>query len=340
MSLVTRLLFCFFALTVALVLPSTAHAVTHTVLPDECLYSISQSYNVTVDSLVEANRIEDNLIFPGQELNIPEGNPGNGENIGQASPANADSPTDTGNQTGTESPAGGQSGGGGTTGGDQTNSLPDTSVDQTGSSAGTGNPAGAGDTPNNAGPAYIVQPGDSLYRIAQKYGLLYQEIMSANNLKSTDIYPGMPLFIPGSGGDTLARQPTLLVNRGLNFIRPSPDEVDLLARLITAEADGEPYEGKVAVGAVVLNRIDSPSFPKSIKDVIYQTGNGFFQFQPVENGWINKPASEEAKLAAREALGGSDPTNGALYFFATKSNSTWLRERPVSKMIGNTIFSH
>lgn len=335
MSLVTRLLFCFSVLAVALTLPSTALAATHTVLPDECLYSISNSYGITVDSLVEANGIKDSLIFPGQELNIPEKDPGTGENTAQASPVNAESPIDAGSQTGTESPAGGQPGDGGNTdGAGQTSSPTDASPTD------TGNPAGAGDLPNNAGPAYIVQPGDNLYRIALKYDLSYQEIMSANNLKDTDIYPGMPLFIPGSGGGIPARQPGLLANRGLNFTRPSPDEVDLLARLITAEADGEPYEGKVAVGAVVLNRIDSPSFPKSIKDVIYQTGNGVFQFEPVENGWINKPASEEAKLAAREALGGSDPTNGALYFFATKAKSTWLWERPVSKMIGNTIFSY
>jgi LysM repeat protein len=320
MSLVTRLLFCFFVITVALVFPSTALAATHTVLPGECLYSISQSYGVTVNSLVEANGIEDNLIFPGQELNIPEGDSGNGENTGQANAA--DSPTDAGSQIGTESPAGGQPGDG-------------TTADSAGQ---TGDPPD--DSPVAPGSVYFIQPGDNLYQIAQKFDLSYQVIMSANNLKSTDIYPGMPLFIPGSGGSSPARQPAPLANRGLNFIRPSPDEVDLLARLITAEADSEPYEGKVAVGAVVLNRVISPGFPKSIKDVIYQTGNGVFQFQPVENGWINKPASEEAKLAAREALGGADPSNGALYFFATKSKSMWLRERPVSKMIGNTIFSH
>ncbi len=320
MSLGTRLLFCFFALTVALALPSMAHAATHTVLPDECLYSISQSYGVTVDSLIEANGIEDNLIFPGQELNIPEGDSGNVENTGQAYAA--DNPTDAGSQTGTERPGDGQPSDGATTdGAGQTGDPPD-------------------ESPVASGSVYFIQPGDNLYQIALKYDLSYQEIMSANNMKNTDIYSGMPLFIPGSGGGIPAQQPAPLANRGLNFIRPSPDEVDLLARLITAEADSEPYEGKVAVGAVVLNRVITPGFPKSIKDVIYQTGNGVFQFQPVENGWINKPASEEAKLAAREALGGSDPSNGSLYFFATKSESTWLRERPVSKMIGNTIFSH
>ncbi len=319
MSSVTRVLFCFFVITMALAFPSMAYSATHTVLPDECLYSISLSYGVTVDSLIEANKIEDNLIFPGQELNIPENDTGSIENTGQSY---ADSPTDAGGQTGAASPADGQPSEGATTdGAGQTSGLPDAS-------------------PVDSGSVYFIQPGDNLYQIAQKYGLSYQEIMSANNMKNTDIYPGMPLFIPGTVTGAPARQPTFQVNRGLSFIRPSLDEVDLLARLITAEADSEPYEGKVGVGAVVLNRVFTPGFPKSIKDVIYQTGNGVCQFQPVENGWINRSASEEARLAAREALEGSDPTNGALYFFATKSKSTWLWERPVSKLIGNTIFSY
>lgn len=268
MFLATRLFSCFLLLAVSLFLPVTAHAATHTVLPDDSLYAISQRYGVTVASLVEANGVKDHLIFPGQQLNIPAG------------------------------------------------------------------------SPLKAGSVYIVQLGDSLFQIAQKYDLSYQEIMSANNLKSTDIYPGTALYVPGAGGDEPAPQPGLPVSRSLNFIRPSPDDVDLLARLITAEADSEPYAGKVGVGAVVLNRVTSPGFPKSIKDVIYQTGSGIYQFEPVENGWINRPASEEAKLAAREALGGVDPTNGATYFFATKSKSAWLWGRPVSTQIGNTIFSY
>ncbi|NLI11243.1 MAG: LysM peptidoglycan-binding domain-containing protein [Peptococcaceae bacterium] len=322
MSWATRLLFCFFVLAAAIALPCAAQAATHTVLPDECLYSISQSYGISVESLVEANQIEDNLIFPGQELNIPEEAASASENPGETSPAGADSPTDTGSPAGADSQTDSQPGDGGNTG----------DAGPTGSTPDTG--------PTASNPVYIVQPGDTLYQIALKRGLLYQEIMSANGLKDTNIYPGMPLYIPGSGGDTPVRQPVQQVNRGLGFIRPSPDEVDLLARLITAEADSEPYEGKVAVGAVVLNRVNSPGFPKSIKDVINQNGNGVYQFQPVENGWINRPASEDAKLAAREALGGTDPTNGALYFYANQSKSVWLRERPVSKTIGNTIFAY
>lgn len=202
-------------------------------------------------------------------------------------------------------------------------------------------PASGGNPANAAGTSYTVQPGESLWLIAQKHGVSYQEIMVANQLGSTVIYPGMVLYLPGSSSNTgTALQAAPQVSRGGIFERPSPEDVDLLARLITAEADGEPYEGKVGVGAVVLNRVATPGFPKTIRDVIYQQGNGFYQFEPVQNGWINRPASSDSVKAAKEALGGADPTNGAVYFFANYSKSQWLHSRPVSKTIGNVIFSY
>lgn len=202
-------------------------------------------------------------------------------------------------------------------------------------------PASGGNPANAAGTSYTVQPGESLWLIAQKHGVSYQEIMAANQLGSTVINPGMVLYLPGSSSNTgTALQAAPQVSRGGIFERPSPEDVDLLARLITAEADGEPYEGKVGVGAVVLNRVATPGFPKTIRDVIYQQGNGFYQFQPVQNGWINRPATSDSVKAAKEALGGADPTNGAVYFFANYSKSQWLHSRPVSKTIGNVIFSY
>jgi LysM repeat protein len=198
-----------------------------------------------------------------------------------------------------------------------------------------GNPANAGGRP------YTVQPGDTLYLIAQKHGTSYQKIVTDNSLVSTVIYPGMVLYLSDSHSKTnTALQAVPQVSRGGIFQRPAPDDVDLLARLITAEADGEPYEGKVGVAAVVLNRVTTPGFPKTIHDVIYQQGNGIYQFTPVQNGWINRPASSDSIKAAKEAIGGADPTNGAIYFFANYSKSLWLKSRPVSKTIGNTIFSY
>jgi len=88
------------------------------------------------------------------------------------------------------------------------------------------------------------------------------------------------------------------------------EEIELLARLVSAEAKGEPYAGQVAVAAVVLNRVEHDHFADSIRDVIYDKG----QFQPVRNGAINRKPTDSAVHAAKAALAGSDPTKGALYF--------------------------
>jgi spore germination cell wall hydrolase CwlJ-like protein len=87
------------------------------------------------------------------------------------------------------------------------------------------------------------------------------------------------------------------------------DDVELLARMIEAEAGGEPMQGKIAVGAVILNRVNNPRFPKTVKDVIFQKG----QFGPAARLSRIK-ASTASYEAAKRALNGEDPTNGALFF--------------------------
>lgn len=91
-------------------------------------------------------------------------------------------------------------------------------------------------------------------------------------------------------------------------------QVDLLARLISAEARGEPYSGQVAVGAVVLNRIRHPSFPNTLSGVIYQSG----AFTCITDGQFNEPVAESAYRAARDALNGVDPSGGAIYYFTPR----------------------
>ncbi|WP_312353129.1 cell wall hydrolase [Aminipila sp.] len=118
------------------------------------------------------------------------------------------------------------------------------------------------------------------------------------------------------------------------------NDLELLARLITAEAQGEPYEAKVAVGAVVLNRVESGLWASTINDVIYQKTNGYYQFTPVENGWINKPAQQESIKAAQEAMNGSDPTNGAQFYYDDKTTNTWILSKPVSVQIGHMIYAY
>lgn len=120
---------------------------------------------------------------------------------------------------------------------------------------------------------------------------------------------------------------------------PSGDDmVKLLARLINGEARGEPYEGQVAVGAVIMNRVKSPKFPNTIAGVIYQKG----QFSCVTDGQFNVAIEENSTVykAAQDAMNGSDPTNGALYFYnPSKTKSQWLFSLPVVATIGEHKFS-
>ncbi len=112
-------------------------------------------------------------------------------------------------------------------------------------------------------------------------------------------------------------------------------DVYLLARIISAEARGEPYAGQVAVGAVVLNRVRHPSFPDTISGVIYQTD----AFTAVSDGQFNKPIAESAYRAAQDALNGSDPSGGALYYFnPATATSAWIWSRPLLVTIGNHRF--
>ncbi len=112
-------------------------------------------------------------------------------------------------------------------------------------------------------------------------------------------------------------------------------EYHLLARIISAEARGEPYIGQVAVGAVVLNRVEHPSFPDSVSGVVYQPG----AFTAITDGQINEAITESAYRAAREALNGNDPTGGAIYYYnPSKTSNRWIRSRPVITQIGEHLF--
>lgn len=114
-------------------------------------------------------------------------------------------------------------------------------------------------------------------------------------------------------------------------------DIQLMARAINGEARGEPYEGQVAVGAVILNRVKSSQFPNTISGVIYQSG----AFTAVADGQINAPISEGSTVykAAQDAMNGWDPTGGCIYYFnpATATNK-WIWSRPLVKTIGKHRF--
>jgi len=113
-------------------------------------------------------------------------------------------------------------------------------------------------------------------------------------------------------------------------------DANLLARCVNGEARGEPFEGQVAVAAVIINRMSDPAYPKTIADIIYQPQ----AFSSVDDGQINLPPSASALRAAEEAINGSDPSGGAEFFFnPAKTSNRYIRSRPTIKQIGNHIFT-
>ena len=115
----------------------------------------------------------------------------------------------------------------------------------------------------------------------------------------------------------------------------SANEVALLARIISAESRGEPYAGQVAVGAVILNRVAHPSFPNTLAGVIYQPG----AFSCLDDGGVNAAVADSAYRAARDAINGSDPSGGALYYYnPAKATSQWIFSRPIITVIGQHRF--
>ena len=137
-----------------------------------------------------------------------------------------------------------------------------------------------------------------------------------------------------AGNSTLAALGISVSSSGSTSTHSSGD-VALLAKVISAEARGEPYAGQVAVGAVILNRIDHPSFPSSSAGVVYEPG----AFSCMNDGQINQPIADSAYRAARDAMNGSDPTGGAIYYFnPATATSAWIWSRPLITIIGKHRF--
>lgn len=114
-------------------------------------------------------------------------------------------------------------------------------------------------------------------------------------------------------------------------------DTELLARVIRAEAEAEPYTGQVAVGAVILNRVQDPDFPNTLAGVIYEPR----AFESVSNGMVNRPPTESARKAANAALSGWDPSGGALFFFnpAKVGANSYVWTRKIIQRIGKHIFA-
>lgn len=162
---------------------------------------------------------------------------------------------------------------------------------------------------------------DGIYGTKTKNAVI--SFQKKNNLKADGIAGKATLAAMGISSGSYSNNGT------------SNNDYNLLARLISAEARGEPYVGQVAVGAVVLNRVSHSSFPNSISGVIYQSG----AFTCLYDGQFNKAVSDSAYKAARDALNGWDPSGGAIYYYNPKTaTSKWIFSRPVITTIGQHRF--
>ena len=186
-------------------------------------------------------------------------------------------------------------------------------------------------------PAFAqeVKQGDTMNKIATQNNMSLSELAKLNpSIKDLNkIYVGQNIITNQNNTTQASTNTSTTSNTSSNV---SAYEKDLLARLVRAEAESEPYSGKVAVAVVVLNRVDSSSFPNSISAVINQAG----QFSPVSNGEINKPADSESIRAVNEALTTKRSLGaGSLFFYNPKTaTSRWLDSRPTTLVIGNHTF--
>lgn len=178
---------------------------------------------------------------------------------------------------------------------------------------------------------HVVERGDTLHRLANRYGSTVNAIMEANNLNSSLIRIGQTLTIPGEEATAPAPAPT-----NSQRMTVTDKEMDLLARAVYSEARGEPFDGQVAVAAVIINRVQHADFPGSINDVIFEP----WAFTAVNDGQFWLTPNQTAYDAAKEALAGSDPSNGAVFYYnPVTATNQWIRTRPIITQIGRHVFA-
>jgi len=175
---------------------------------------------------------------------------------------------------------------------------------------------------------YKVKKGESLNKVATKYDIPVSNLKKANNKTGNSIVPGEKLNIPGE-------KPYKKSDTVISYSR---GDVDLLSRLIEAEASGESQQAKIAIGAVVVNRVQSGDWASTIKGVINQRFGKYYQFTPVKNGMIVNKPSASSKRAAWTALYGSDPSNNAIFYFDQSSKNQWLWSKKRTAKADHMIF--
>jgi len=190
--------------------------------------------------------------------------------------------------------------------------------------------------PVNGTVEIVVQHGETLWDLAISHHTTVEEIVKLNRVKNPDnIGEGESLLVPIVTKTASRGEDSQALSRSLGHLVSKAD-VEILSRVIHGEARGENFEGQVAVGAVVLNRLKDPRFPKTIRDVVYQEG----AFTAVDDKQIQLDPNDQSYKAAEAALAGQDPTNGALFYFNPRiATDHWIKSRAVIKRIGNHTFS-
>lgn len=180
-----------------------------------------------------------------------------------------------------------------------------------------------------AAHVYSVKSGDSLAKIAKKYKIKLADLKKANWRTGDSIVAGEKLLIPGM-------KPTKKSDKILSC---SAYEVDLLARLVEAEAGGETYQAKIAVAATVINRVQSGEWAPTIAGVINQKFDEYYQFTPVKNGMIRNTPSAKSVKAAWIALFGSDPSNNAIFYYDQSCKNEWLLAKQKTARLDHLTFA-
>jgi len=184
-----------------------------------------------------------------------------------------------------------------------------------------------------ASETYTVKSGDTLNKIAGSHKMTLNQLTAKNPQIANPnlIYVGQAVNIGTVVTTATTPTATTTTSNGL-----SASDKDLMARLVRAEAQGEPYAGKVAVATVILNRVASPDFPNTVSAVINQSG----QFEPVSNGTIKQAADTDSIRATNEAIANRGQGAGSLFFYNPKTSSnTWITHRPVTIVIANHTFA-
>ena len=178
---------------------------------------------------------------------------------------------------------------------------------------------------------------EEIQRVMREWGVYSGEItgyygpMTEAAVRRVQEYHGLKV----NGIADNATLEVLGIDVGTSPVTADQAEINLLARMISAEGRGEPYEGQVAIGAVIVNRMNHPSFPDTLAGVLYQDG----AFTALVDGQFNEPIADSAYSAARDALAGWDPSGGAIFYHnPDKHNNAFMNDRPVIKRIGDHLF--